>query len=456
MIPSVEHTTMALNTTMTPDSEAITIEDTQKDPSVRALRGLDAVNFFLADVRDGLGPYLAIYLISVRGPAQGWNEATAGTVMTVAGIVGLIATTPIGWLIDLTHYKRAVIAVGAVLITVSCIVLPWASYNFYLVAVTQSAAAISATAFAPALAAISLGIVGPARFSRRVGRNEGFNHAGNAFSAGLTAGLAHVYGPVIVFWLIGALAVVSIACILVVPGREIDNRVGRGLVDIEHRRRRLRPAGFKVLLTDRRLFLLAVLAALFHLANAAMLPTVGELLTREAGPNMATTLMAVCIVAAQLVMVPTALLTGKFTDRVGRKPFFLLAFGVLTVRGCLYNAWHNRYYLLCVQLLDGIGAGIYGALFPVIVGDLTRGTGHFNIAQGAVATAQGLGASLSATMAGNIIVHVGYRAAFFTLAGIAAFGFVIFALFMPETKPRLDSSDPVDEVPEISQIATVK
>ncbi|KAK8115763.1 hypothetical protein PG984_012265 [Apiospora sp. TS-2023a] len=415
----MEHNTPSLDATMTPDSEVITVVDT-KQPSVRALRGLDAVNFFLADVRDGLGPYLAIYLISVRGPAHGWNEATAGTVMTIAGIVGLIATTPIGWLIDLTNFKRAVIAVGAVLITVSCIVLPWASYNFYLVAVTQSVAAIAATAFAPALAAISLGIVGPVRFSRRVGRNEGFNHAGNAFAAGLTAGLAHVYGPVVVFWLSGALAVVSILCILIVPGREIDNRVGRGLVDIEHRRRRLRPAGFKVLLTDRRLFLLAVLCALFHLANAAMLPTVGELLTREAGPNMATTLMAVCIVAAQLVMVPTALLTGRFTDRVGRKPLFLVAFGVLT-------------------LLDGIGAGIYGALFPVIVGDLTRGTGHFNIAQGAVATAQGLGASLSATLAGNIIVHVGYTAAFFTLAGISALG-----------------SCPIDEIPEISQTVLVK
>jgi cyanate permease len=103
------------------------------------------------------------------------------------------------------------------------------------------------------------------------------------------------------------------------------------------------------------------------------------------------------------------------------------------VRGVLYTLSDNPFYLVGVQLLDGIGAGIYGALFPLVVADLTRGTGRFNVSQGAVATAQGLGASLSATLAGVIIVSAGYSTAFLSLAAIAALGFALYLFVMPET-----------------------
>lgn len=160
---------------ITPDSRTPT-------PSARSLRGLDALNFFLADVRDGLGPYLAIYLIAVRGPDQGWNEATTGLIMTIAGIAGLIAQTPAGALIDRTNHKRAIVIAGALAVTASCLLLPFIS-NFYAVAATQSIAGIAGAVFPPALAAITLGVVGPKMFAKRIGRNEGFNHAGNAVSA---------------------------------------------------------------------------------------------------------------------------------------------------------------------------------------------------------------------------------------------------------------------------------
>ena len=174
---------------MTTDAAAPSPSDTvERRPSARALKGLDALNFFLADVRDGLGPYLAIYLIAVRGPNEGWNEATTGLVMTIAGIVGLIAQTPAGALIDRTGRKRMIVIAGAVAVTLSCLALPFVS-NFYVVAATQSVAAIAGAIFAPAIAAITLGVVGPKAFAKRVGRNEGFNHAGNAVSAAIAAGL---------------------------------------------------------------------------------------------------------------------------------------------------------------------------------------------------------------------------------------------------------------------------
>lgn len=411
-------------------------------PATRSLRGLDALNFFLADVRDGLGPYLAIYLIAVRGPDQGWNEATTGLIMTIAGIAGLIAQTPAGALIDRTHHKRAIVIAGALAVTASCLLLPFIS-NFYLVAATQSVAGIAGAIFPPALAAITLGVVGPKLFAKRIGRNEGFNHAGNAVSAAIAGSTAYFFGPIVVFWLMAALAVLSVGAMLMIPADAIDDDLARGL-DGGAGEAHEQPSGFSALLQNRTLMLFALLAALFHLSNAAMLTSVGQLLTKLAGKESATSLISVCIVAAQLVMVPVALFVGAKADSIGRKPIFLVAFGVLALRGALYTFSDNAFWLVGVQLLDGIGAGIYGALFPIVVADLTRGTGRFNVSQGAVATAHGLGAALSATLAGVIIVSAGYSAAFLTLSGIAAAGFALYFFAMPETRgfepPRPASS----------------
>lgn len=402
----------------------------ERRPSRRALRGLDALNFFLADVRDGLGPYLAIYLLAVRGPDHGWNEATTGLIMTIAGVAGLIAQTPAGALIDRTSHKKLIVIAGAVAVTLSCLTLPFIS-NFYLVAATQSVAGIAGAVFPPALAAITLGVVGPKMFAKRIGRNEGFNHAGNAVSAALAGGLAWFFGPIVVFWLMAILACLSIGAMLMVPSEEIDDDLARGM-DGKHAGED-QPSGLSALLQNRHLLLFAVLAAVFHLSNAAMLTSVGQLLTKIAGKDNATSLIAVCIVAAQLVMVPIAVMVGAKADVWGRKPIFLAAFGVLALRGVLYTFSDNPFWLVGVQLLDGVGAGVYGALFPLVVADLTRGTGRFNVSQGAIATAQGLGAALSASLAGVIIVSAGYSAAFIALAAIAAAGFALYLLAMPET-----------------------
>ena len=412
---------------------------------VRVRRGLDGLNFTLADVRDGLGPYLAIYLLAVRGPEQGWNEATIGLVMTIAGIAGLLAQTPAGALIDRTRHKRAVVIAAALAVTASCVTLPLIG-GFYAVAATQSLAGIAGAVFPPALAAITLGVVGPRAFSRRIGRNEAFNHGGNAVSAALAAGTAVFFGPVVVFWIMAVLAVLSIGAMLLVPASAIDDEVARGLGDGEAEAEQ--PSGWKALAGNRALLVFAGLMATFHLANAAMLPSVGQLLTRVVGKDYATSLIAGCIVAAQCVMVPVAMVVGAKADAWGRKPLFLVAFGVLALRGLLYTFSDSPWWLIGVQLLDGMGAGVFGALFPVVVADLTRGTGRFNVSQGAIATAQGVGAALSATLAGAVIVGAGYSAAFLVLGGIAAAGFLGYLFLMPETRDHVpDAVAPPAGVP---------
>ncbi|MCH9736488.1 MAG: MFS transporter [Actinomycetia bacterium] len=402
-----------------------------RHPSLRSLRGLDALNFFLADVRDGLGPYLAIYLLAVRGPEQGWNEATVGVVITTAGIVGLIAYTPAGALIDRSRNRRLVVITAAAAVTISCVSLPFVQ-SFVLVVLTQSLASLAAAVFAPAIAAITLGLVGPKMFAPRIGRNEAFNHAGNAASAGLTVLLAWQLGPVVVFWLMGVLAALSILATLRIRRSEIDSDLARGLDQRPGAHDKV--TAWQALLTNRALLMFAIIAFTFHLANAAMLTSVSQLLTHVVGVAHATSLVAVCIVAAQVVMIPVAVIVGRKADAWGRKPIFLAAFAVLAIRGVLYTLSDNANWLVAVQLLDGIGAGIFGALFPVVIADLTRGTGRFNVSQGAIATAQGLGAALSATLAGTIIVGAGYAPAFLTLAVIAGMGFVLYLLFMPETR----------------------
>ncbi|MBJ7337593.1 MAG: MFS transporter [Mycolicibacterium sp.] len=405
-------------------------------PSRRSLRALDALNFFLADVRDGLGPYLAIYLIAVRGPSHGWDEATVGSVITIAGIVGLLAQTPAGSLIDRARNRRAIVIVAALAVTVSSVALPFVD-GFALITLTQGIASLAGAVFAPAIAAITLGLTGPRLFAPRIGRNEAFNHAGNATAAGIAALLAWSLGPVVVFWLMGVLAVLSIMATSCIRGDEIDDDLARGLTDDDGDSE---VGAWSTLVTNRPLLVFAIVAFTFHLANAAMLTSVSQLLTRVVGKDSATSLVALCVLAAQVVMIPVAMVVGRKTDRWGRKPIFLLAFGVLALRGVLYTVSDDATWLLAVQALDGVGAGIFGALFPIVVADLTRGSGRFNVAQGAVATVQGLGAALSATVAGFVIVTQGYTIAFYVLAAIAGVGFVLYARFMPETKPAPDAS----------------
>lgn len=391
--------------------------------------GLDALNFFLADVRDGLGPYLAIYLLTV----QKWDAASIGLVMSIGGIATILAQTPAGNFIDVTRHKRAAIVIAAFLVTACCLVLPIAP-GFLPVAITQSLAGVASSIFAPGIAAITLGIMGPKAFTRRTGRNEAFNHAGNAVAAVLAGAGAYVMGPIAVFYLMAAMAACSIAATLAVPAGAIDHDVARGLDDGSHRSH-ARPAGLSVLLENRPLLIFAGCVVLFHFANAAMLPLVGQKLAL-ANEGLGTTLMAACVVIAQLVMIPAALIVGAKADDWGRKPLFLAGFLILTLRGALYPVSDDPYWLVGVQALDGVGAGIFGALFPVVVADLTRGTGRFNVSQGAIATALGLGAALSATFAGLIVVMAGYSAAFLALAAIAGFGLLIYAAFMPETRPH--------------------
>ena len=256
-----------------------------------------------------------------------------------------------------------------------------------------------------------------------MGRNSAFDHAGNVAIAVLAGAVGYAFSQRAVFLLVPVCAVLAAGAVLSIPARAIDHDRARGLDGQTD----AAAAGYGVLLQSRPLIIFGFCVMLFHLANAALLPLVGQKLAASY-PKEATAMMSACIIAAQMVMLPIALLVGRTADTWGRKPLFLAGFAVLPLRAVLYTLSDNSFWLISVQVLDGVGAGIFGALTPLVIADIMRGTGRYNLAQGAVATVQGIGASLSGLVAGVIVDRYGYSA--------AAVALIVFAIGMPETANR--------------------
>lgn len=394
----------------------------REDKAARNRRPLDWINFLLADVQDGLGPFLAIYLLS----SQNWQPGRIGIVMTISGIATVIARPPVGSLIDRIAWKRQLIALAAGVIGIGTAVMALVP-QFWPVAIAQGVVGAFNAVFPPALAAITLGIVGPQAFSRRIGRNESFNHAGNAFTA-VTAGLCgYAIAQVAVLWVIAALAAVSLFAAFRIHGGDIDHDVARGGGNGAP------PGGVWQLLRNRNLLIFSACITLFHFGNAAMLPILGEKLSRG-DPRFSSLFISACIITAQVVMVPVAAFMGRNADAWGRKRLFLIGFAALPIRGVLFTLAQNPFESIAIQVLDGVGAGTFFVLFFIVVADLTRGTGRYNLAQGVTSAAWGLGAALSNTAAGYIVQIAGFDAAFLFLAACALAAFLLFLFAMPETR----------------------
>ena len=266
-----------------------------------------------------------------------------------------------------------------------------------------------------------------------MGRNSAWDHAGNVAIAAVAGAVGYVFSQRAVFLLVPVFAALAALATLSIPAGAIDEDRARGLDRAEQDGGETeKPSGFRILLQCRPLVVFGGCALLFHFANAPLLPLVGQKLAGS-HPQWATAMMSACIIAAQLIMLPIALLVGHRADRWGRKPILLVGFGILPIRAVLYTVSNAAPWLIGVQLLDGVGAGIFGAITPLVVADLMRGTGRFNLAQGAVATMQGIGASTSGLVAGIIVDHFGYSAAFLTAGAAACVALAALWWAMPET-----------------------
>ena len=388
----------------------------------RSVKALSGLNFFLADVRDGLGPFLGIFLIG-----QGWGADTIGYVMTIGGIAGMLATTPLGALADATRAKRAIVGVCAVLVIVASLAILFMP-TVPFVAGSQIATGVVGAAIGPAIAALTLGLVGQNGLARQLGHNEAWNHGGNVVAAALSGILGYWYGLPAVFALMTVMAAGSLVALSMIDPADIDHDTARGLEKSAETSQRSAPEGFLAIFRNRRLLVLAGALMMFHFGNGAMLPLLGLRVATNGSVDPAA-YTAATIIIAQLTMIPMALLASRVARRRGYFIVLLAALIALPVRGLIAALWGDVYAVLPIQILDGVGAGLLGVAVPGLVAQIMRGSGRVNVALGAVMTVQGIGASLSPSIGGTIASAFGYEAAFLALGAIAVPALLLWIAF---------------------------
>lgn len=388
---------------------------------------LDWLNFLLADLRGGLGPYVNVFLLT----EVGWDQATIGTLLTASGLMGITLHAPIGALIDATRAKRGLIVGGAWALAALGVAI--ATYpTLAIVFVADLGMALLGAVFAPTVAAITLGLFDSQGVAAQLGRNAAFDRFGNLFIAAVAAVFGTQFGQRGVFYMLPLFAGLSIIAVLSIPAAAIDHQRARGLDDT--RLGTGQPYPWRRLVAERPFAVLAIGTALFHFANAPMLALASQKLALEArGFESAVTSAA--IIVAQLATIPMAFLV-MYANRIGGKTLLILAFAALPLRGLLFATVDNPYWMIVFQILDGVGAGLFDVLLPLVLYGAVLGSGRYNMARGIIGTIQGIGGASSYVFAGSLVVWGGYAVAFAVLAGVGLVALLLMLTAMPETLPR--------------------
>jgi MFS family permease len=408
------------------------VTQASNEPASKRIWPLLSLNFFMADMQAGIGPFLGVFLL-----AHGWESGLIGTVMTVGGVAGMLMTTPAGALVDATKRKKLyVIIPGICTVIASGIVL--LSQSFWLVTLSQVATAVAGAAIGPAVSGMTLGIVRQAGFNRQIGHNQALNHAGNMVGAGLSGLLGWQFGFTAVLLLAALFGILSIISVLMIPSAAIDDDEARGLHKSGDDNGKV--SGITVLLECKPLLILAAALACFHLGNGAMLPLYGLAVVsaKQADP---AGFVAITIVVAQGTMILMSLIAMRLAEKEGYWLVLLFSFIALPIRGVIAAHVMNKWGVYPMQILDGIGAGLQSVAVPGLVARILNGTGRVNVGQGAVMTVQGLGASLSPAIGGWIAQEIGYSAMFLILGSFALGSIALWLGFASVLKPACARRD---------------
>jgi MFS family permease len=413
-------------------------------PSTRSLRGLDGLNFFLADVQTGVGPFVAIVLAS-----QGLGARAIGIALTFGGLAGVLSQIPVGAWVDATRHKRALLA-GAILATAGAAIVLALRPGLPLIFAAQALHGVSTGVMGPAVVALSLGMAGRGELGRRLGRNRQFDSAGNLASAAFMGLAGYAMSPVAIFWVTALLAVPALVAVAAIDPRDIDDAAARGSATPGGP-----PGRLADLMANRKFLVFLACAVLFHFANASMLPLLATVFA-SGKSRQSSLLLSACIVTTQIVVVLFAPWCGRRAERWGRRPLLLLGFTFLPLRGLLFSMTTRPELLVPIQVLDGLAATVFMIVAPLVVADVTRGTGRFNLAQGAIGTATAAGAAVSTTATGYVVDRFGEAMGFRGLAVVALGALVLLVVAMPETQEKTDAqkgSAPgarrVDSIPDV-------
>jgi MFS family permease len=399
-------------------------------PSSASLSGLDGVNFFLAGILAGFGPYLAAYLAD-----QKWTQENIGFVLTASGVAGLLSQLPGGELLDTVRSKRAVVVAGVVMVAVSAVIIAFQP-SFPLVFAALMLQGITGGFLGPAIAAISLGLVGHAALPERLGRNQRFASTGNLVTAALMGLIGYFLSYQAIFLTVAALAIPLFVALA--PIRAPDIHFGRACGAPDHDMPSLPArASLRSLWKSPGLLTFGACLFLFQLANASVLPLVVEDLVYQ-GEKRSSLVVSALIILPQIIVAVTAPWVGQWAKNWGRRPLLLIGLGALPIRALLFASVVDPTLVVVFQLLDGISGAVLGVLTALVIADVTGGTGRFNLAQGIVGTASGIGASLGTTLFGVVAAGFGRTAVFLSIASVALLAVVILWFFMPETRPSTE------------------
>ncbi len=404
-----------------------TLRKQEADKS-RSFMFLSLLCFSLADVRDGLGPFLGVFLQS-----QGWTPEKIGYAMTAGDAAGLIFVGFAGAIADKTEKKRLLLLLSTAGI-VAASALPFINNGELFVFTSKIMQGIFAAAVAPALTAVTLGLAGQKGMPARLGKNEAWNHFGNCSSALISMIAGYYYGMagvLAVTFFMGAVASLSLAFI---DPADIDNKEARGLSAGNKKE----TPSFKSLFSNKALLSVAFTLFFFHLGNAAMLPLLGQSAAARFDVNPAL-YTAATIFIAQTTMIGTSLISVKIVSDKGYGILFTAALAVLPVRGITAYLYDSPWSIIPVQIMDGVCAGFIGVATPGLAARLLKGTGHVNAGLGFILAVQGLGAALSNGYGGLFAGRFGYGQAFFMLALAPLVGLALF-LAAAKLSPHLSDA----------------
>jgi MFS family permease len=403
-------------------------------PTSTSLSGLDGINFFLAGMQAGFGPFVAVLLTDEK-----WTQQNIGYVLSVSGLAGLLSQLPGGELLDASRSKRFLVALGAIVVSVSALVMAlWPILPVVLAALVLQG--LTGGVLGPAVAAISLGLVGHQALAERLGRNQRFASAGALTVTGLMGAIGYFLFYRAIFFVSAALVLPLLLTIARV--RSDDIHFGRSCGQPDHHAFTSPPRAERLSLSKNYLLIFAGCLFLFQFANASMLPLASERLAYRNGTG-ASFIISTLIILPQIVVVLSAPRVGQLAQSWGRRPLLLIGFGALAVRALLFAVTVDPPLLICIQLLDGVSGSALGVLTALIVADLTNGTGRFNLAQGFVGMLAGIGATLSTAFFGLIVGNFGSAIGFLSIAAAALTTVFLAWLMMPETKPSNEKSEPL-------------
>ena len=380
-------------------------------------------------MQTGFGPFVAVYLTTEK-----WTQVEIGFVLSIGGIIGLLGQMPGGAIVDAARSERLVAGLAVAAIGFSA--LGYAVWPiFVVVAGAATLHAAASCVLGPAIAAISLGLVGPYAIGERLGRNARFASLGNGTAAAVMGTFGYLLSSRSVFIVTFVLAIPALLSLMRIRERDVDATRAHGAVvrEVDD----VNATSVLRLIRQPALLIFAAAILLLQLANAAMLPLMAGVVTTRSS-HWAPVLIAACIVVPQAIVAWTSPSVGRKAQQWGRRPLLLLGFAALAIRGLLFAVVGDPYLLVMVQVFDGITAAVFSVMIPLIVADVAFGSGHFNLAQGIVGTATGIGASLSTVLAGYVSDKFGSAVAFSGLAGVAALGLAVIWLVMPETR-RVDA-----------------